>query len=170
MTTVNPGSALGEAIGAWMEVALNVFIKLYVADFACHYFHNGPVNSTTRKPTKLLLIDKYGTAFNIDGVITNQTKHPLILVECKYIRYTKHNRDKGSWICTAHTSIRKTYNSVRSSIAVLAGNWSKTSLAMMKSNDINVFVIPFNKITELLGEHGIVFNWGEKERDLAVKS
>lgn len=71
-------------------------------------------------------------------------------MEYKYIRYKKHNRDKGSWVCTAHNAIRRRYNSIRSSIAILAGSWSGSSVAMMKSQDINIFIIPFDKITTLL--------------------
>jgi hypothetical protein len=95
---------------------------------------------------------------------------PLLLIEYKYIRYKKHNRDKGSWLCTAHNAIRRRYNSIRSSIVILAGSWSGSSLAMMKSHDINLFIIPFDKITELLKTHKIKFDWGEKDRDIAVES
>lgn len=108
--------------------------------------------------------------YNIDSIITNELMQPLILVEYKYIRYKKHNRDKGSWLCTAHNAIRRRYNSVRSSIAILAGNWSGSSVAMMKSHDINLFIIPFDKITVLLKKHKIKFDWGEKDRHIASQS
>ena len=163
----NPGSALGEAIGANMEMALNRYLSELVAKYDCHLISKGKVNPKTGKHTKLLLFDNFGTNYNIDSVITNESMQPLILVEYKYIRYKKHNRDKGSWLCTAHNAVRRRYNSVRSSIAILAGSWSGTSLAMMKSHDINLFVIPFQKITELLKVYDIKFDWGEKERDVA---
>jgi hypothetical protein len=117
-----------------------------------------------------LLFDNFGTAYNIDAVITNESMQPIIIVEYKYIRYKKHNRDKGSWLCTAHNAIRRRYNSVRSSIAILAGSWSGTSIAMIKSHDINIFLIPFDKITNLLKAHDIKFDWGEKDRKIAKKS
>jgi len=85
-------------------------------------------------------------------------------------RYKKHNRDKGSWLCTAHPAIRRRYQSVRSSIAVLAGNWSSTSLSMMKSFDINIFLIPFETICDLLNDFGIAFDWGEKDREAAQQA
>lgn len=60
---------------------------------------------TIQKPTnvqkKLLLYDNYGNDYNIDGVITDESMRPIILFESKDIRYKKHNRDKGSWICNA---------------------------------------------------------------------
>jgi len=113
MKIQNPGSALGEAIGAQMEMALNVFLKSLVEPLGCHFISKGLEKNekTTRSLTssasnlparKLLLYDKFGTAYNIDSVITNDSLQPLILIESKYIRYKKHNRDKGSWVCTAH--------------------------------------------------------------------
>ena len=166
----NPGSALGEAIGYHLEIALNEYIEQVAADYTCLLVSTGKLNRKTNKPTKLLLYDDFGIPYNIDAVITNSASQPLILIEYKYIRYKKHNRDKGSWICTAHSALRRSYNSVRSSIAILAGSWSMSSLAMLKSNDINVFLIPFKRICDLLAVHGIDFNWGEKDRDIALDS
>lgn len=169
-TIQNPGSALGESIGAFLETVLNKYLTELVQQYSCRLISKGQVNIKTRRETKLLLFDNFGTAYNIDSVVANETMQPLILLEYKYIRYKKHNRDKGSWVCTAHSAIRRRYSSVRSSIAILAGSWSKSSMAMMKSHDINIFIIPFEKITELLKKHDIVFNWGEKERDVATLS
>jgi len=166
----NPGSALGEAIGAHMELALNKYLSKLVSEHSCRLVSKGQPNPKTKKNTKLLLYDNFGTAYNIDGVVADESMQPLILLEYKYIRYKKHNRDKGSWLCTAHGAIRKRYHSVRSSIAILAGSWSGSSVAMMKSHDINIFIIPFDKITALLKKHKIKFDWGEKDRDVAKES
>jgi len=166
----NPGSALGEAIGAQLEIALNNYLAEIVSQYSCHLISKGKQNQKTGKATKLLLYDNFGTAYNIDSVVTNEEMQPLILIEYKYIRYKKHNRDKGSWLCTAHNAVRRRYNSVRSSIAILAGSWSGSSVAMMKSYDINLFIIPFEKITQLLKEYNIKFDWGEKDRHIAIES
>jgi hypothetical protein len=166
----NPGSALGEAIGAEMEKALDDYLETLADKYSCHFVGKGIKNSQTGKHKKLLMYDNFATSYNIDGVITNESLQPLILIECKYIRYKKHNRDKGSWVCTAHQAIRKRYTSIRSSIAVLAGNWSKTSLAMLRTHDVNVFLIPFQSICTLLSQHGITFDWAEKDRAQAQKS
>jgi hypothetical protein len=166
----NPGSALGEAIGAEMERALNRYLHDLVTEHGYHFLSQSPIRHKTGKPRKLLMYDRFGTAYNIDAVIVNESTQPIILVESKYIRYKKHNRDKGSWVCTAHPAIRRHYHSIRSSIAVLAGNWSSSSLAMMKSYDINIFLIPFRLICGLLEQHGIDFNWDEKDRATAANS
>lgn len=156
----NPGSALGEAIGSQMEQALNTFLNMLCEEMGYHFISASVIEGKK----KLLMYDQFGTAFNIDAVIANASMQPIILFESKYIRYKKHNRDKGSWLCTAHPAIRRRYQSIRSSVAVLAGNWSSSSLAMMRSFDINIFLIPFERICELLVHHDIVFDWGEKDR------
>lgn len=163
----NPGSALGEAIGAEMEKALNSFLTVLVESQGNHFLSKSPVQNKNGIFKKLLMYDNFGTAYNVDAVIANESMQPIVLIESKYIRYKKHNRDKGSWICTAHPAIRRRYQSIRSSIAVLAGNWSSSSLTMLKSFDINIFLIPFSKNCELLAVHYIHFDWSEKEREIA---
>ena len=167
----NPGSALGEAIGASMEKALEKLLE-EVADKHGYYYLTSGVRETRsgKKPKKLLMADNFGNEYDIDGVLANQSMQPLIIFESKYIRYKKHNRDKGSWICNAHSAIRRRYNSIRSSIAILAGNWSGSSQAMMRSNDINLFLIPFSYICDILSEFDIDFNWEEKERYKATRA
>ena len=159
----NPGSAIGEAIGAAMEKSLGDFLNVLANEKSHHYISSSPIEGKK----KLFLYDQFGTPYNIDSVIANESMQPIILFESKYIRYKKHNRDKGSWLCTAHPAVRRRYHSIRSSIAVLAGNWSGSSLAMMKSFDINIFLIPFPKICEYLSEYNVDFQWGEKDREKA---
>lgn len=167
----NPGSALGEAIGTSMEKALETLVNEIANRYGYHYLTSGVRETKSgKKAKKLLMSDNFGNEYNIDGVLANQSMQPLIIFESKYIRYKKHNRDKGSWICNAHSAIRRRYHSIRSSIAILAGNWSGSSLAMMHSNDINLFLIPFSHICDILSEFNIDFNWDEKDRDKATRA
>lgn len=167
----NPGSALGEAIGSSMEDALEALLNDVADKYGYHYLTSGVRKTKSgKKPKKLLMSDNFGNEYDIDGVLANQSMQPLIIFESKYIRYKNHNRDKGSWICNAHSAVRKRYHSIRSSIAILAGNWSGSSQAMMRSSDINLFLIPFDYICEVLSEFGIDFNWEEKDRDKAIRA
>jgi hypothetical protein len=164
----NPGSALGEAIGALMEKALQKLLIDISEEHGCHYITSGVRKTKSGKVyKKLLMYDNFGNEYDIDGVIANQALQPLIVIESKYIRYKKHNRDKGSWVYHAHSAIRRHYHSIRSSIAILAGNWSKSSLAMMKSNDINIFIISFDLICDLLDKQKIDFRWVENDIEKA---
>lgn len=157
-------------MGACMEAALARFLEPLVLEHDSRLMVAGAVNPRTGRPTKLLMFDEYGTKYSIDGVILNESNQPLVLLESKYIRYKKHNRDKGSWICHAHGEVRRFYSSIRSSIAVLAGNWSKSSLTMITSHNINVFLIPFERLVEVLAVRGVDFEWGEKDRHLAQEA
>jgi hypothetical protein len=164
----NPGSTLGEAIGALIEQEVNRLLRPIAEENSCVYVSAGRINPKTGKATKLLLKDAAGNEYNIDSVIANQRMQPLVLIESKYIRYKKHNRDKGSWICTAHYSLRRTFPSVRKSIAIIAGSWSRSSKAMMESFDVSLFEVGFQKIVDTLAGYGIDFAWGEKEREKAM--
>lgn len=160
------GSAIGEAIGAEMQDALNELISELADGQGYHFLSTSPVEGKKR----LLMFDNFGNDYNIDAVLVNQKTQPLILFEWKYIRYKKHNRDKASWVCSAHPAIQWRYASIRSSIAVLAGSWSSSSIAMMKSNHINIFLIPFERICEILDGYGVDFRWDEKDRQKSAKA
>ena len=164
----NPGSTLGEAIGTLVELEVNRLLRPIAEEMGYVYVTAGPVNIRTGRPTKLLLKDSVGNEFQIDSIIANTRMQPLVLIESKYIRYTKHNRDKGSWVCTAHYSLRHTFPTVRKSIAVVAGNWSGSSKALMESFDISLFEVSFRKIANTLAQYGVDINWKEKERERAV--
>ena len=164
----NPGSTLGEAVGTLVELEVNRLLRPIAEENGCVYVTAGPANIRTGRPTKLLLKDSSGNEFQIDSVIANARMQPLVLIESKYIRYTKHNRDKGSWVCTAHYSLRHTFPTVRKSIAIVAGNWSGSSKALMESFDISLFEVSFPKIANTLAEYGVDINWEEKERERVI--
>lgn len=166
----NPGSTLGEAIGALIEREVNRLLRPMAEEQDCVYLSVGRPNPRTGRATKLLLHDTAGNAYNIDSVIANARMQPLILIESKYIRYKKHNRDKGSWICTAHYSLRRTFPTVRKSIAIIAGSWSASSKAMMESFDVSLFEVGFSHIVETLLKYDVDFRWEEKERDKAMSA
>src|SRR5574341_1015894 len=145
----NPGSALGEAIGSILESEIHHILAPLAEANGCIYVSTGQ-NGTTDKSKKLILEDDDGNAYNIDAVIINNRFQPLVLIESKYIRYKKHNRDKASWICTAHTKLRQRYITVRKSIAVLMGSWSRPSTRLLQSFEVELFEIPFDDICEVL--------------------
>ncbi len=165
----NPGSAIGEAIGAMLEREIHRVLRPLAEEYNCTYIKTGLVNKKGRD-TKLILKDQSGNGYNIDSVIINNRFQSIVLLESKYIRYKKHNRDKASWICTAHPKLRETYPTLRKSIAVLMGNWSQPSKKLLDSFDVEVFEVSFADICQVLSRHDITFNWGEKERDVAMDS
>ena len=146
----HPGSALGEAIGKLIEADLDAVIQQVAAPF------NHSVSS-------MALRNHLGNKHQIDIVVSDSEGNPIILIEPKYLRYKKHNWDKGSRLCIAHYSLRRTYTSIHKSIGVLAGEWTNASLRFIQSFGVETYRIPFDYIADILGQYEIMFRWDEKD-------
>ena len=153
----NAAAAFGEEIGKLFEDAILKGLSDAVKSRGC-----------TIKPGKME--NGTGNVYQIDAIVSDKDNNPLIIIDPKYIRYTKHNRDKGSWLCVAHYNLRKTFPTIRKSIAILAGRWSKPSVALIKSFGVEVFEIPFPFFVTALWERGIDFDWKENDRPAAAEA
>ena len=152
MAVSNAAAALGQEIGKLFEIAVVDDLRTLVQE-----------NDYTIGPERLA--NGTDNIYQIDAIIRDKLNAPVILLDPKYIRYKKHNRDKGSWLCTAHYNLRKTYPSIRKTIAILAGNWSATSVSLIQSFGVEVLLVQFDHMVNVLREHGIDFDWGEKDRE-----
>lgn len=148
----NAASALGEAVGKLMEESIVAGLRAEVES-----------RGHTIRPARLT--NGSGNAYQIDAVIFDGAGNPVIIIDPKYIRYTKHNRDKGSWLCVAHYNLRKTFPTIRKSIAVLAGRWSAPSLALIRSFGVETLEVPFASMVSVLREYGVEFAWSERDRE-----
>ena len=146
----NPASALGQEVGKLFERSVLESIRAEVET------RNHIVN-----PAKLR--NGTGNQYQIDAVVFDTNNAPIIIIDPKYIRYTKHNRDKGSWLCTAHYNLRKTHRSIRKSIAVLAGRWSEPSKALIQSFGVEILEVPFDHMVDVLKTYGVDFDWPERD-------
>ena len=82
-------SALGQEVGKLFEQAVTESVREEVE-----------ARGHSIRPAKLK--NGTGNVYQIDAVVFDANDDPVIIIDPKYIRYTKHNRDKGSWLCTAH--------------------------------------------------------------------
>lgn len=112
------------------------------------------------------LADGTGNKYQIDAVVYDSNQNPIVIIDPKYIRYTKHNRDKVSWLCVAHYNLRKSFRTIRKSIAVLAGRWSDPSKALARSFGVETLEVPFDSMVQVLSRYGVEFDWPEKNRDI----
>ena len=153
----NHASALGGKVGHVLENAIHRNLMPVIEKYGF-----------TAKSEKM----KNGSdnRYQIDLVVRDSDDKPVILFESKYIRYKKHNRDKGSWLCTAHHNLKKTHPTIRKLTAILAGNWSEPSLEMLRSFGVEPFLIPFKSMVEVLGKYGVKFDWAEKDKDTPRQS
>ena len=145
---VRAASALGQEVGKLFESAVLESVR-----------HEVESRGFSISPARLR--NGTGNTYQIDAVIFDSDQQPVVIIDPKYIRYTKHNRDKGSWLCVAHYNLRKTHRSIRKSIAVLAGRWSDPSKAMIRSFGVELLEVPFDHISSALGAYGVEFDWPE---------
>lgn len=148
----NSASALGEAVGHVFEDAVQRNLMPAIAERGFQARPESMLNGSDNK-------------YQIDLVVRDGSNKPVVLVETKYIRYKKHNRDKGSWLCTAHYNLKKSHPSIRKLTAVLAGNWSAPSLEMMRSFGIEIIRIPFDHFVGVLRSYGVEFDWPENDKE-----
>ena len=147
----NPGSAIGEAIGKLIEADLAKAITQVAESLGCGVRSFSMQNHMQSK-------------HQIDIVVGDRAGKPIILVEPKYLRYTKHNWDKGSRLCTAHYRLRRTYPSIRKSIGILAGSWTQGSIAFIQSFGVETHRIPFDHIADVMEQYGVPFRWEEDDK------
>lgn len=107
-----------------------------------------------------------GNKYRLDAIIENPDGKPVVLLESKYLRYKKHNRDKGSWTCAAHYSLRKTHPTIRKSVAVLSGRWSEPSKAFLQSFGIELHHIEFPTMCAVMTDFNIDFDWAEDNQEV----
>ncbi len=153
----NPGSALGEAVGKLIEDDLAGAVREVAEPLGCS------VRSSR-------LRNHMGNRHQIDTVVSDSQGRPVILIEPKHLRYKKHNWDKGSRLCVAHYSLRRTYPSIRKSIGVLAGEWTDASLSFIGSFGVEIHRIPFDHMADVLESHHVPFRWEEKDRQTPTRA
>jgi hypothetical protein len=169
--SIDPEKLPVELISVFLKSAINTLLTDVANEHCFHYLGTNFYKSKVGVKAKQLLIrDDYDSNHKLDAIITNQSIKPIIIFELKCLPHINRQHEITEQICAAHLAVRRRYHSIRSSIAVLAGSWSGSSIAMMKSNDINIFQIPFSHIIDLLQAHQIDFAWGEKEKEKAYQA
>lgn len=146
----NLGAALGQAIGKLVEEKITTAISRAAEQ-----------RGYTAKAKRLR--NGQGNQYKIDCVVSDAGNNPVIIVDIKYIRYKKHNRDKGSWLCTAHYNLRKTFPTIRKSLTVLFGSWSSPSKALIRNFGIEIHEVSFPHLVSVLDSRGIDFDWPEAD-------
>ena len=162
----HPGILLEQAVGEMMGKSLAARMLPLANKYGCHYVGLEPDPSAKRIPLRLQ--DRAGVKYHIDALVATSDFQPLVLMESKCVARNKHNCDKGGLICRVHQSLRERFYGVPKSVVVLAGGWTQSSVAMIQSAQADVFLVPYEKTSALLAAQGVDFDWGEKDRDMAV--
>lgn len=167
MWSVDFVDAFCEEIDGLLKLAQYEVCKRLTDEMGCHYVGSGATAVSkvkrTKSSRKLLIFDNFGNQYPVGGCIANHRFAPLILLESRFSM--SGDGEFVTRVCCAHEAIRQRYQSVRASIAIMAGNWSKSSITTMESHNFVIFFIPFNAICDALAEFDIDIRWSENERE-----
>jgi hypothetical protein len=95
---------------------------------------------------------------------------PKAFIEIAYRRYTKHSKNKAQEIQGAIAPLFETYKNDHPFIGVvLAGVFTKPSLAQLRSNGFSVLYMPFENIVRAFKEVGIDARFDEDSSNADVQ-
>jgi len=147
--TVAPENAVGQWIANFVAAGIEYDLKSIVSKLPTDDYN---LNPPPRKKTWHLQ-SKYGELKQIDHVISDKKGNPIIIIEDKWLKDQRHLKDKGSWIIALKT-VKEAYPSLRGIIAILAGDWNKTTIKVLQKIAY-VFHIPLETVYTHLKKAGI---------------
>lgn len=145
----NVASSVGQKVGRIFENAIFRYLQPRVVECG------GSVRTEE-------LVNGDDSKYRVDQAIRNSKGELVALIETKFIRYKKHNRDKGSWIVSTHKNLRRSHPTIKSCFALLSGRWSTPSLEFMSKSGVVVSVVDFETIADVFERHGVVIRWEER--------
>lgn len=148
---VGAGRAFGQKLGKLLEDEIHRVVQdcLYGTDF--EFIPKGR------------LADLYGKLCTHDGLIVDQEGRPFAIIESKLIQKAKHATEKAAKIVREHPDLKRAHPTLRSSIAVLAGDFTPEPLRMVEASGANLLFIPQNHLAEACRHYGIEILWEDYE-------
>ena len=111
--------------------------------------------------------NRYNLRHEIDYVIgTRET--PIILLETRWLKYTKHARENAGHIASFLNGVRDSHKTVQECVAVLAGSWTRDSLRVLENTNVKVFHFPFDIVSRNLARYDIVIDWAEDDKETSM--
>ena len=156
-------SALGQQIGGLLDEAVLDLLREF----------SGQLDFDLMPPDEgkhlLHLTPTHGIAKQIDHIIVaKDQRDPLILVEIKWLKDSRHIYDKGGWI-EGLDKIKQRNPTVRGALALLAGHWSPKILQQLElgSNVRSIVLLNVEEMFGLLQRHGVDIQIDKKRNAIA---
>jgi hypothetical protein len=145
------GRAFGQKLGKLLEDEIHRIVQdcLYGTDF--EFIPKGR------------LTDLYGKPCTHDGLIVDHQGNPYAVIESKVIQKAKHATEKAAKIVREHLDLKRAYPTLRSSIAVLAGDFTPEPLRMVEASGANVLFIPQEHLALSCRNYGIEILWEDRD-------
>lgn len=166
----SPSHKFGQIVGNLLEEILHPVLKEF-CDKRGLYLDIKGKRAGVRNGKKVTWSDKYGNNHDLDFVIEkdgaiNKKGRPVAFIEAAWRRYTKHSRNKAQEIQGAILPISDEYEWDKPFLgAVLAGEFTDSSLEQLHSVGFHVLYFPYNSIVAAFHNIGIDVRFDEKTPD-----
>lgn len=154
-----PGHRLGQIIGETLERSIEPVLQAFADEHSLYLDKAG--DRPARSGKKVSWVDGLGNSHDLDYVLERGGTEekigvPVAFIETAWRRYTKHSRNKAQEIQGAILPLASRYGHVKPFAGVvLAGVFTKGSLAQLQSNEFEVLHVPYEKMVEAFGKFGI---------------
>jgi hypothetical protein len=166
----SPAHRFGQIIGDLIEEIILPQLQEY-CDKRGLYLDKKGNRGAARSGSKVRWQDKFENFHDLDFVIEiggspDELGRPIAFIEAAWRRYTKHSRAKAQEIQGAVLPIAEKHNWDKPFLgAILAGVFTKDSLAQMRSCGFEAILMPYDSIVAAFAAVGIEAGFDEKTPD-----
>jgi hypothetical protein len=148
---IGAGRAFGQRLGKLIEDEIHRIVQdcLYGSDF--EFIPKGQ------------LADLHGKLCTHDGLVVDREGYPYAIIESKVIQKAKHATEKAAKLAREHPDLKRAHPTLRSSIAVLAGDFTPEPLRMVEASGANLLFIPQDHLASACRDYGIEILWADHE-------
>jgi hypothetical protein len=170
----SPSHKFGQDLGNLLEhVVLYKILKPRLEEFVHKnkFFLDWQTERPARSGKKVSWQDKYGNNHDLDFVIEaggtpNTVGTPVAFIEAAWRRYTKHSKNKAQEIQGAILPIVELHKLSAPFLgAVLAGEFSESSLRQLRNNNFSVLYIPYKDVFDAFKSVGFDVAFDEATAD-----
>jgi hypothetical protein len=164
-----PGHRLGQIIGETLELAVGPVLADFAGKHGIYLDKHGP--RPARSGKKVTWTDALNNKHDLDFVLERGgTDHkigrPVAFIETAWRRYTKHSRNKAQEIQGAVLPLVAAHSRTKPFAGVvLAGVFTKGSLAQLESNGFGVLYAPYETIVAVFAQFGMDVDYDEDTPD-----
>jgi len=88
---------------------------------------------------------------------------PYAVLESKIVQKAKHATEKAAKVAREHPDLKRAHPTLRSSIAVLAGDFTPEPLRMVEASGAKLLFIPQDHVASVCRDYGIEILWEDRE-------
>ncbi len=148
-TATSSASSLGQWIGAIISNGVTLVWNDILSDYDDY-----KLLKPEKDKKNTYLPNTRGQNKEIDDIICNSDKDPIIISESKWLKDARHLNDKGAWVALM-SEIKQQNTSVKGAISVLAGPWDSGGNIDALNHVVQVVLIKTEDVYQLLREIGV---------------